>query len=512
MLRGRGIPDLAGEQAVSLRVERLKRAHAYGEAAVDEWIVRLHTRGYALRSRPNLPQLGARAGGLAARNQPAGQKAEEKMTRNRPSHLVLFGLLGLLASVAPSSAASRMSPGASQETLLYAFQGGSAGRYPRGGLVADHSGALYGVTGFGNGVGCGYACGTVFKLTPMESGYAWRLLYRFEGGADGSTPTAALIRDERGALYGTTSEGGTGPCQHGCGTVFKLTPTREGYAERILYRFRGGSDGLSPFSKLVAGRDGALYGTTDYGGSASCSNGCGTVFKLTPSGSGYVERVIYRFQGGSTDGMLPVGDLIADEDGNLYGATIIGGNPCGGGGCGLVFKLSRSKSGYTESILYRFQGGHDGAYPSGGLIADEQGALYGTTVMGGNSSFGFGTVFKLARAGSQYTETVLYAFRGGVGDGVFPHGSLIRDADGALYGTTTEGGHTSHCAYGCGVVFKLSPTASGYSETIAHFFDGKPNDGATPSGALLADTRGRLYGTTETGGALDDGTVFRLKP
>jgi uncharacterized repeat protein (TIGR03803 family) len=243
-------------------------------------------------------------------------------------------------------------------------------------------------------------CGTVFKLTPSASGYMESVLYSFCAQTncnDGFWPRASLIEDASGNFYGTTLSGGA----NGAGTVFKLTPNGNGYTESVLYNFcsQGGTnctDGGFPSAALVEDASGNFYGTTGGGGVSSS----GTVFELTPSGNGYTESVLYSFcsQGGAncTDGKAPYAGLIEDASGNLYGTTLLGG---AGDDGGTVFKLTPSASGYTESVLYSFcsQDGPDctdGQYPYAGLIEDASGNLYGTTYQGGTSGV-YGAVFKL---------------------------------------------------------------------------------------------------------------------
>jgi uncharacterized repeat protein (TIGR03803 family) len=349
-----------------------------------------------------------------------------------------------------------------------------------------------------------------------------RVLYAFQSGNDGEGPSAGLIADENGALYGMTTYGGGAPAcvNFGCGTAFKLTPTGSGYAESVLFRFQGGNDGAEPVTSMTADTTGALYGTTRWGG-RKCTfspsvTGCGTVFKLMPVGSHYSEKVLYRFKGGRR-AALPVGRLIADASGALYGTTFAGGDraPCSGPstyGCGTVFKLTRIGSRYEESVPYDFKGERDGADPSAGLIVDGNGVLYGTTSAGGGSNVcggGCGIVFKLAPAGRGHAESVIYRFRGGGGDGADPTGSLIADGSGALYGTTVLGGS------GYGTVFKLTPQGSGYAESVLYSFHGG-DDGVAPVGALIAHT-GALYGATAAGGGASAcvegcGIVFKLSP
>jgi len=429
------------------------------------------------------------------------------------------------------------------ETVLYSFQAGGDAIEPFGNLIADATGALYGTSVEGGGGPCNTAvlgydgCGAVFKLTPTASGYAESVIYPFQAGNDGDDPQSGLLADSSGALYGTTVQGGGSKCKRvhavvGCGTVYKLTPTASGYTESVLYRFHGKSDGAAPLAALIAGAGGRLYGVTDEGGDTPCQDGCGTVFALTPSASGYTESILYRFAGG-TDGSYPIGGLIAGSGGALYGTTGWGGSTsaCPGSrdvhieGCGVVFKLTPTGSGYTESILYRFQGGSDGNLPTASLIADASGALYGTTVGGGVSkcgdAYGCGTVFKLAPSGSSYLESILYRFRGDRRDGSDPSTSLTAGANGVLYGTTTFGGTSFSCPgagkpRGCGTVFALTPSGSGYTESILHHFQGGDADGAHPYASVLL-MNGNLFGTTYTGGTGpcgpgECGTVYELSP
>ncbi len=392
------------------------------------------------------------------------------------------------------------------ETVLYRFQGRPDGVAPSAGLIADKQGALYGTTTGGGTVNNG----TVFKLTPPAKGQTvWTetVLYGFKGGSDGGFSEAGLIADNSGTLYGTTNLGGI---SNDAGTVFKLTPPAKGqttWTETLLHRFcslPNCSDGVSPLATLIADKQGALYGTTQQGGGGiGCfGGGCGTVFKLTPPAKGqtaWTETVLYGFKGGS-DGTDPAAGLIADKQGALYGTTRFGGT----GNGGTVFKLTPPAKGqtvWTETVLYRFcslPNCSDGASPFAGLIADKQGALYGTTTGGGTG----GTVFKLtppAKGQTAWTETVLYRFCSlpNCSDGASPFAGLIADNSGTLYGTTNLGGISNDA----GTVFKLTPPAKGqttWTETVLHRFCSLPNcsDGTDPYAGLVADKQGALYSTT----------------
>jgi uncharacterized repeat protein (TIGR03803 family) len=433
--------------------------------------------------------------------------------------IVFFASLALaVPSGAVTRAASAPSRAGAHEDVLYAFEGGDDGAFPAGGLVADARGVLFGVTDQG-GARENRGAGTVFKLTPTGAGYAKRTIHRFRSfdPTDGESPSGNLVVDARGSSYGTTEMGGA----FGAGTVYKLAPSGpRAYKETVLYSFRGGDDGNQPKAGLIADASGRLYGTTEGGGNGAGCNGfgCGTVFKLTPAGSGYAESILYRFQGGD-DGMYPLASLTAEGSGALFGTTNRGGGTASRCllGCGTVFELTPSGSGYTERILYSFQDGAGGMWPVSTPIVDATGALYGTTYFGGNSQ-NDGIVFKLTPAAPRYTESVLYTFTGRR-DGYWPFGGVIAGADGALYGTTYQG-NGSGCAYhnGCGTVFKLTPDASGssYMQSVIHTFHGP--DGARPATELLLNN-GVLYGATQEGGYLSRctrvtsgcGTVFELR-
>jgi uncharacterized repeat protein (TIGR03803 family) len=305
----------------------------------------------------------------------------------------------------------------------------------------------------------------VFKLAPTGK---LTVLHRFHGPPDGfgPGPVGGLILDAKGNLYGTTADGGPAECLTsalpGCGTVFKLDQAGK---VTILDGFTGYTDGANPTGSLLRDAAGNLYGTASGSDLANQVFFGGTVFKVDTSGN---ETTLWDFGfNGGSPGDTPVGGLVVDAAGDLYGTAEFGGDlTCasgGGFGCGIVFKLDTSGQ---LTALYKFTGGADGAEPRGGLVLDEEGNLYGTTVQGGNSSacsvppyfLGCGTVFKLDPSG---TETVLHRFTGG-SDGGVPGDGLIQDARGSLYGTTFQGGafppSCGSAPYaGCGVVFKITP-------------------------------------------------------
>jgi uncharacterized repeat protein (TIGR03803 family) len=307
------------------------------------------------------------------------------------------------------------------EAILYSLNPGNGtdGNGPAAGVVRDAKGNLYGTTEFG-GV---YSYGTVFEVTPLGTE---TILHSFGASGDGSFPFAGLVLDKKGNLYGTTDFGGA----HGNGTVFKLT--RSG-TETILHSFGSGNrDGCNPYSRVILDEKGNLYGTTLNCGAYDG----GTVFKLTPSGR---KTILWSF-GKGTDGNTPIGDLVFDKEGNLYGTTEYGGAYT----VGTVFEVTPSG---TETILHSFNhNGSDGNTPYAGLVFDEEGNLYGTTRYGG--AYNAGTVFELTPSGA---ETILWSFGNGT-DGQYPWGGLALDKKGSLYGTTQAGG-----TYNYGTVYKVTP-------------------------------------------------------
>jgi len=259
------------------------------------------------------------------------------------------------------------------------------------------------------------------------------VLYSFKGGKQAKHPRFPdLISDTQGNLYGTAEFGTRTGCDttYGCGTVFRLTPQGK---RTVLNAFLGGEP-----SAVIMDARGSLYGTTFYDG----PSGYGTVFEVSPQGK---KTVLYSFSGGR-HGAFPQAGLVADAQGNLYGTTSEGGRRCVTAGCGTVFEVTPQGA---ETVLYAFKGRSDGAVPYARLIWDVQRNLYGTTSGGGGNSSG--TVFEVTPQG---TETVLYAFQG-KSDGAVPYAGLIWDAQGNLYGTTSEGGNSGCNGYGCGTVFEL---------------------------------------------------------
>jgi len=341
-----------------------------------------------------------------------------------------------------------------------------------------------------------YATITIVLLTlalaaPIHAA-KFKVLYAFQDGADGQFPYAPLVFDKAGNLYGTTS-GYYGDGEKG--TVFKLTRNPDGsWSETVIHTFNG-SDGQYPYAGLIFDAAGNLYGSTTELG----AYGGGTIFKLTPDRRGnWTETVIHNFNG--DDGFSPVGELIFDTAGNLYGTTDWGGTY----GEGTAFKLTPNPDGsWSETVLHGF-GGEDGARPQGSLIFDNAGNLYGTTFNGGVGD-NRGTVFKLTpNPDGTWSHTVIHYFH--YSDGARPRGALVFDVAGNLYGTTQEGG-----SHGQGTVFKLTPNPDGsWTRSKVHSFNGQ--DGGWPLAGLIFDEAGNLYGTTYFGGIRDAGTAFKLTP
>jgi uncharacterized repeat protein (TIGR03803 family) len=383
----------------------------------------------------------------------------------------------LVASVAIAAAAFGPATARAQtETALYSFKGGSDGAEPEGALIGDSKGNAYGTTAGGGNSNCFSGCGVVFKV----SRHGETILHTFTGAPnDGDSPRGTLLRDKSGNLYGTTDEGGA----NDTGTVFKITPSgtesilwsfgppgsgdgagpsgalardAEGNLygmsvgggafnlgtvfeitatgmELVLYSFQGETDGALPLDGPILYQTGNLYGTTSAGG-----NGYGTVFEFSTSGK---ETVLHRFQGAPTDGDFPTSSLVFDRRGNLLGTTRFGGTQKNG----TVFALNPA-SGY-EKLLYSFgsQAG-DGISPFAGVTIASKGNLYGTTTNGGAGNAG--TVYSLAPGGA---ETVVYEF-GAKGDGINPYGGLLLDVEGNLHGTTLTGGK-----HGQGTIFRITP-------------------------------------------------------
>jgi uncharacterized repeat protein (TIGR03803 family) len=376
--------------------------------------------------------------------------------------------------------------------VIYAFTGEQNGVNPHGNMAMDGEGNLYGVAG------------AIFELKHSPSGWIYKTLYPSWLPGDGD-PNGVVIGPD-GSLYGTTFDGGGDGCDgFGCGTVFSLkSPSVPPnvmfhwgeffWVKTVLHRFTGGADGVNPISgDVVFDPAGNLYGTTASGG----TSGAGVVFELSPSQGGWTETIIHSFSG-QTDGGYPSAGVIFDRAGSLYGATGFRGIY----NCGTIFQLTPSESGWQETTLYTFENGDDGCSPLADLILDQSGKLYGTTYVGGPG--GIGTVFMLAPSGGEWTFNLLYGFSGN--DGVEPYVGLVMDMVGNLYGTTLYGG-----TYNCGTAFKLSPSDGGWTHTTLHDFT-CGSDGWQPWGRPILDGNGNLYGTTWVGGAHGYGVIWEITP
>ncbi len=393
--------------------------------------------------------------------------------------------------------------------VIHAFTGGRDGANPFTGLTIDSAGDLYGVAGAGGGGTCVLegtpGCGSIFKLTPKTGGgWTFTALYNFLSEPDGAAPIETVTLLSNGTLVGITVAGGEGDpslCTFenddiGCGTVWELAAGS--HHDKVLYRFQNGTDGGAPYGNVIqVGKN--FYGVTVQGGDLSCNNprGCGTVYEMTPTGA---ETAIHAFTGAGGDGANPIGGLVADKNGNLYGTTAGGGL-----GYGTIYELSPQVSGiWRERILYSFTNTGDGENPNAGLAMDNAGNLYGTTWQGGAG--GGGTVFKLPK--NSRTLAVLYSFPL-AGFAVDP---LVLDSNNNIYGTIQGGG-----ANGLGEAFELKPNGTGYSFIDLHDFTGL-GDGGNPLGGLVLDSAGNLYGTTlhyganNCGDGAGCGVVYEITP
>jgi uncharacterized repeat protein (TIGR03803 family) len=427
------------------------------------------------------------------------------------SHIVLFIVLTGLIFVLTHHAI------AGTETTLHSFAAEGHGANPEGGFISDASGNLYGASGIGGA----YDSGTIFELVPNpQGGWDQKILYTFKGGDDGAGPSGELVFDASGNLYGTTVTGGkVGGCvAGGCGTIFELKHNQDGtWTESILKKFDNGKFGGDLEYGLVFDKAGNLYGTSWVGGDQG-----GIIFELSPSSSGtWTETILYSFTFGGGNAppvSWPKGRIIFDDAGNIYGVLSVGGNGCPSG-CGAVYELSPASGGkWNLTILHEFAGPpFDGAGPAVGLIRDQAGNLYGITGDGGSGTgtgcnYGCGTIFKMTPSGSgQWTESSIYNFQG-TNDGSDPGSELIFDAAGNLYGTTYDGGGLGTCRDSCGTAFELTPSAGQWNETVLWRFGGV-TDGANPSSGLFLSPTGQLFGETYLGNnAGQNGTVYSLTP
>lgn len=393
--------------------------------------------------------------------------------------------LALLSAVLLGAALPAL---AQTETVLYSFSGGADGSYPLGHLTFDSTGNLYGTT-FEGGT---YGAGTVFELSPNGNvGWTEVVLYSFTGGADGGNPFLSHVMfDSAGNLLGTASTGGA----YGYGAVFELSFIGGTWTETVLHSFGGGSDGDSPINGLIIDTAGNLYGLTNFGG----ANGFGTVFELTPSLGGWTKKVIYNAE-------TQIGEnaaLTIDGAGNIFGDSL-----------SSVFELLPDTNGSWKSrVIHSFSDRRGGNFPVGALVFDKAGNLFGTTAGGTNKSHN-GIVYELSPTkNGKWTERILFRFTYGRKEGRSPQGGIVFDDAGNIFGTTIRGGKygSYHFVFGGTVYELLAPVGKGsYKEKLLWSFNGQNGD--TPSCSLILDSAGRLYGTA-AGGVGSHGVVFRVTP
>lgn len=398
-------------------------------------------------------------------------------------------LLCMLAAIASQPAQAQ------SLTVLYSFTDNADGAKPYAGVTTDGAGNLYGTTvaagDFGGecSMGSTPGCGVVYKLTQKNSHWLYENLYTFHG-PDGEYPQARVIFGPDGTLYGTTIGGG--PSANG--VIFRLTPPPTfcrsvscPWTETLLQDFQTGNDGAEPASEVLFDQAGNFYGTAYSGGTA----GYGVVYEVTPSGGDWIYSVLYSFNGGQ-DGRGPWAGLTFDQAGNLYGTTAGGGGP----DYGTVYELTPSGGSWQETILHAFVL-TDGTYPYGGVTLN-QGNLYGGTSI--NGECGIGTLYELVPGNGEFTRLHCFPYHDG-GEGG-PYASLSMDSAGNLYGTAR--GSSS----GCGEVFELTPQGGGWTYTTLHTFEG--GDGCQPISSVLIDANGNLFGTTSAGGANGQGEVWEI--
>jgi len=367
-------------------------------------------------------------------------------------------------------------------TVIHNFTG-TEGGYPDAGLTLDKGGNFYG-TASGGGT---YGRGTVFKLSHIGSGWTVAPLYSFAGDGDGANPLAPVTIGPDGSLFGTTIGGADGT-----GTLFNLKPppTRppsvvSPWKLTVLHTFTGGYDGDQPvYGRLIFDAEGNLYGTTWFGGSGSF----GIAYEETPSANGWTENILYDFSL-PTNG--PLAGVVRDSSGNLFGTT---------GDGSAVFELSPSGSGWVLNILHTFTG-QDGSLAYGGLVMDPAGNLYGASSRGGAGGDYGGVVYQLSPYGDTFAFNVIYNLPGAVG----PRGDMTLDAAGNLYGLGNGDGVNS-----AGMVFKLTPSNGSWTLTDLHDFNFDTE--YFPYGNVTIDANGNLWGTTSQGGAYSKGVIWEITP
>lgn len=381
-------------------------------------------------------------------------------------------------------------------------------------------------------IGPGSQTGGIYAATNTNGAWAGAPLVTFTGDAKGGFPYGGLTASASGAIYGSTFAGGNTSSSNcfvgyytGCGVVYSLTPGSSGATVTPIYTFAGSSysragDGSQPAGDLVADASGALYGATVFGGckrTLTYASGCGIVFKLTPpasAGGAWTETILHTFKGGAADGAQP-GRVVLDANGDIFGTTEFGGiknclliNGTPDSRCGTVFELVHGKAGgYTFKLLYSFHNTADGALPAPGLVIDAAGNLIGAATQGGNQTepcvqfgkTGCGTIFELVpQSTGVYTEKTLFTFTGA--DGAFPAAPLA-DSKGNMVGVTSlnsSGDGGCGLSFYCGSVYQLSLLTSGaYKVSVTLNLTGA-NEVGGPVFGLVSDTKGTLYGMTES--------------
>jgi uncharacterized repeat protein (TIGR03803 family) len=410
----------------------------------------------------------------------------------------------LVLETGASAAAVPPAKSATTFTTIYDFTGGSDGSIPADGLINDGKGNFYGITWSGGTNNTG----TVFELSPDgKGGWLESVLYSFGvfGSGDCETPVEPPVFDGHGNIYGTTESGGTG--NFGC--VFELSPASGGgWTERVLYSFTGGADGNGPWGSLIMGEGGTLYGTAAFGGTnlGAGSQGGGTVWELSPNKDGSWKFKTLKLLRGK-DGALPSAGLNRDRLGNLWGTTSAGGWH----GNGVVFELRRTdRRHWKYEVVHTFKL-KDGSHPQyGRLIFGKNGGVLGTTADGGANDNG--TIFELepSRKGGYVLSTLYHFGTYRSGDGRHPNGGLYLDKQDNLYGTTLFGGDLTCNGGGCGIVFELVRGTRGWMETVLHKFEW--SDGAYVDSTLSPDGSGNLFGVAQGGGTYSHGTAFEITP
>lgn len=387
----------------------------------------------------------------------------------------MAGLFILLVTASPAQAQTLQ--------ILHNFTEQGDGGHPFAGLTMDRAGNLYGTTNQGGA----YGYGVVFRLSRAGSAWIFTPLYTFRGEADGGHPLGGVVFGPDGALYGTTSEGGIN-----FGTVFRLTPSATAcraalcpWTETVLYAFSNSSDGGVPsFENLIFDQAGNLYGTASIGG----VDGQGVVFELSPSAGGWTETVLWDVGNGAS---YPLSGVIFDSAGNLYGTTSQNQY-----NAGIVYELSPSSSGWTETTLSVI---NLSGNAFGGVSMDSHGNLFGTS--GGDMGRGAGGVYELTPSNGHWTLNVLYAFSGAEG----PYDTPTLDAAGNVYGTSVLTGE-----HNAGEVFKLTPSNGEW--IYSSLFSFNTSNGFGPTGGVIFDAAGNIYGTTNSGGSQNYGEVWELTP